>query len=96
MDSYISSLGHQLCFLDHDNELHRSYREAKGKCPVLVGLVLEIKPQEFLGLSVNGNVEIGVAEIQRCHPFPLLQRDPDGLWGFHFGMFLQLQFCSEN
>ena len=48
---------------------------------------MEVEPEVFPGPGVNRDVKIGVAEIQRRHPFPLLEGNPDCFWGFHLECF---------
>ena len=58
VDSYTPSLSHQIDFLGHASELHRSCCEAKGKCPELKILVPEMESQEFPQPLVYGDVEL--------------------------------------
>ena len=42
------------------------------------------------GNLVYRDVEVSIAEVERSDPFPLLKRQPYGLWSFHLeGFYMQ-------
>ena len=77
-------LCHQFGLLDDLGELQQSRGQAEREGRELISSAIEIKPEVFPRPWTYGNMEVSVAEIQRCDPLPFLKGESDGLWGFHF------------